>query len=159
MSDGITSAIIATVTALSVTLLKDVVVEGFRRRRQAQLQLLDRKLKDLYSPLFVTLGGGEYPISYIFSNDYSYAKLTENYHLLSSDLRSIMEECLTLTTGPNPRDFQLRGSCQQKYFELSKEFARILKSEIDELREQYLRCSEGMISQFVSFWREQMQQS
>jgi hypothetical protein len=159
MSDNILSAIIATATTLAVTFIKDVIVEGGRKRRQARMDLLDRKLKDLYVPMFVALGGGTYPLSYILRDDRSYAKLSENYHLLSADLRRIIEASMRLSTGPNHRDPGLRTSDFDEYRRLNEEFDPILRREIDELRKEYLKYSESWVTRALEFVREQMQQS
>jgi hypothetical protein len=159
MSDSIVSAIIATVTTLAVTLVKDIFVEGARRRRQARKELLDRKLKDLYVPIYVALSGCIYPLSYILRDERAYQKLSENFHLLSEDLRQIIEASMRLSTGPDPRNPHINNSDMGAYMKLNERFEPLIKGEIEQLRRDYINCSGGRMSEWIAFIKEQFQQS
>ena len=123
-----------------MTLIKDVILDQTRRSKESRKALIDRKLTELYSPLWVALGGGANTLTHILSDDLAYAKLTANFHLLSEQLKAKVEDFMKLGSGPDVRHPQMGPSDMEKSMELHKEIIPILKSEIEELRSQYERC-------------------
>lgn len=137
MSDNIKAAIIGAAAALLVTLIKDVILDQIRRSRESKKTLIDRKLTELYSPLWVALGGGANALTNILSDDFTYAKLTANFHLLSELLRTKIQEFMKLGGGPDVRRPQMGIDDMKRSMELHQEIIPILESEISELRHQY----------------------
>lgn len=140
MTDQVEAAIIGAVAALTVTLIKDVIVDGIRRSSASKKALLDRKLTELYSPLWVALGGGANALTQMLSDDFAYAKLTANFHLLSKPLKTRIEQFMKLGRGPDVRNPQMNPGEMKTSMDLQEEIVRILESEINELRGQYERC-------------------
>ncbi len=140
MSDNVKAAIIGAVSALLVTFIKDVVLDQIRRSRESKKALIDRKLTELYSPLWVAIGGGANTILQILSDDLAYAKLTANFHLLSEPLKIIIQALMKLGSGPDVRNPRMSADEQTKAIELQKEFVPLLDLEIKKLRSQYERC-------------------
>ena len=136
MSNEVKAAMIGAVAALVVTFIKDVVIDEIRAHRQAKKALIDRRLAELYSPLWVVLGGGGNALGNILSDDFAYSKLTSNFHLLSSQLRQLVEEFMKLGTG-DIRHPQLSRDETQRTMELQTQIVDTLRSEISALRKKY----------------------
>jgi hypothetical protein len=137
MSDNVIAAIIGAVSALLVTLIKDVILDQIRGARESRKALIDRKLTELYSPLWVALGGGANTLTHILSDDLAYSKLTANFHLLSEPLKTKVEEFMKLGRGPDVRSPQMTSEEIRRSLDLHKEIIPILESEMRELRSQY----------------------
>lgn len=138
MSDQVLAAIIGATSALIVALVKDIVLDNIRLSRESKKALIDRKLTELYSPIWVALGGGANVLGQILSDDFAYTKLTANFHLLSDPLKARMEEFMTLGRG-DVRHPQLNSSEMKRSMELKDEIVGILESEMKQLRDQYER--------------------
>jgi hypothetical protein len=138
MSDTVKSAIIGALSALIVTLVKDVIIDQIRRSRESRKALIDRRLTELYSPLWVALGGGANSLGQILSDDFVYGKLVTNFHLLSKRLRELIEQFLKLGTG-DVRGPRLGLNEMKTSIELQKEIVSVLASEMRDLRAEYYR--------------------
>jgi hypothetical protein len=114
MSDNVKAAIIGAISALIVTLIKDVIIDEIRRSKESKKALIDRRLAELYSPLWVALGGGANTLVQILSDDLAYQKLTTNFHLLSKDLRELFQEFMKLGRGNDVRHPEFTVSDQRK---------------------------------------------
>ena len=136
MSDEIKAAIIGAVAALVVTFIKDVVIDEIRAHRQAKKALIDRRLAELYSPLWVVLGGGGNGLGNILADDFAYSKLTSNFHLLSSELRRPIEEFMKLGTG-DIRHPKFSADELKRTSELQTQIVDTLRSEMSALRKKY----------------------
>lgn len=136
MSDNVKAAIIGAVSALIVTVIKDVIIDGRRRSNESKKALVDRRLAELYSPLWVVLGGGANALGNVLSDDFAYAKLTTNFHLLSKQLRKLIEEFMKLGTG-DTRHPKLGLDEMKRSIELQEEIVSVLGAEISELRREY----------------------
>ena len=74
-------ALIGAGAAILVFIIKDVVLYELREKRD----LLDRRLSQLYAPIFVALKGGTGALGNIFLSDEKiFEKFTENMHLRKS---------------------------------------------------------------------------
>lgn len=137
MSDNVKAAIIGAVSALIVTLIKDVIIDEIRRSKESKKALIDRRLAELYSPLWVALGGGANTLVQILSDDLAYQKLTTNFHLLSKELRELFQEFMKLGRGNDVRHPEFTYFDQGKMIELHKKIIPVLKSDIEGLRKEY----------------------
>jgi hypothetical protein len=137
MSDNVKAAIIGAISALIVTLIKDVIIDEIRRSKESKKALIDRRLAELYSPLWVALGGGANTLVQILSDDLAYQKLTTNFHLLSKDLRELFQEFMKLGRGNDVRHPEFTVSDQRKMIALHEKIIPVLKSEIEGLRKEY----------------------
>jgi hypothetical protein len=138
MSDNVKAAIIGAVSALIVTLIKDVIIDEIRRSKESKKALIDRRLAELYSPLWVALGGGANALVQILYDDLTYEKLTTNFHLLSKELRELIQEFMKLGGG-NVRKPEFTREDQAKMIELEKKVIPVLKSDIEGLRKEYYK--------------------
>ncbi len=138
MSTEVKAAIIGAVSALAVTLIKDVIIDGLRRSKESKKALIDRKLTELYSPLWVALGGGANRLVHILTDDLAYRQLTANFHLLSQELRGLIQEFMKLGSGSDVRHPEFTLDDQKKMIQLQNKLYPLLEGEIDALRNKYL---------------------
>lgn len=130
------SAMIGAFVAIFSILIKDFILYEFRERRKEKKALIDRKLTQLYGPIYMVCVTGESSISRLLSNDDIYNKLIPNMHLLSPKLQHLFNKYNRLGTG----DFrcpQFKKENKVEAAEISKEFASILEKEMYELRKYY----------------------
>jgi len=134
--DNVTAAIIGALSALLVTLIKDVILEQIRRKRESRKALIDRKLTQLYSPLWVALSGGPNALGHMLADDFVYERLTANFHLLSEPLKTLIEEFMQLGKG-DVRNRQYSPKEAGEAFALQGKILPVLASDIQGLRNQY----------------------
>jgi hypothetical protein len=118
-------------------LVRDLLIERHKERRQERLQLLDRKLSELYAPTWVALGGGKFTLTNLLQNEEVYPKFARNFHLFSPELQRIASEYLGSVGKLDPRDGASHNL--DKAAALSEEFGIQLEKEIFVLREEYLK--------------------
>jgi len=87
-------AVIGAFVAIIVFILKDIILYWYRTNKQRKMDILDRKLAELYGPLFIAMYAGEGMIGNIFSDNATYEKLITNMHLLSPKLFILIKEYL-----------------------------------------------------------------
>lgn len=128
-------AIIGAVGAIVVFVVKDLILYELRERKNRRLQILDRRLSQLYGPLIVALKGGEGMLSNIFHEDMIFEKFMLNLHLLSPELKNIAHEYIKL--GRDVRIDEMGIEEKGKAIELSKRFNNILIRESQDLQGQF----------------------
>ena len=137
-------ALIGAGAAILVFIIKDVFLYELREKRD----LLDRRLSQLYAPIFVALKGGTGMLGNIFLSDENiFDKFTANMHLLSPALYDIAQEYLQL--GKDVRAETLPLNEQKRAIELSKKFNEIFLEEFKNLREEY----QGGFWNFKTVWK------
>jgi hypothetical protein len=141
-------AIIGAGSAIVVLVIKDIVLYEIRERRSEKRKLLDRRLSQLYAPIFIALKGGEGMLGNIFlADERIFEKFTENMHLLSPELYDIAQQYMKL--GKDVKSETLLLSEQKIALELSKQFNETFLSEFERLREEY----QGGLWRFRIAWR------
>jgi len=80
-------ALIGAFTAIIVIFIKDIVLHELRESKKRKNELLDRKLSQVYGPLYMITVTGQNTITSIYSDDKVFEKLISNLHLLSPNLQ------------------------------------------------------------------------
>lgn len=127
-------ALIGAVAAIVSILIKDFYLERKRERRE----LIDKKLSNLYGPLYMVSVTGGSTIATFLSDDLIFEKLITNMHLLSSELNKLLNEYNELGRG-DYRNPQFSGKDGRIAVEISVKFSRQLESEFNELRNKYYK--------------------
>lgn len=129
-------ALIGAGSAIIVFFVKDIILYELRERRVQKLNLLDRRLSQLYAPIFVALKGGEGMLGNIFvDDDKIFEKFTENMHLLGPELYDLAQQYMTL--GRTVRADIMNVTEQRQAIDLSRRFNEVFLSEFERLREEY----------------------
>lgn len=129
------AAIGASIAILTI-LIKDIFLHEIRRRRMDKRALVDRKLTQLYGPLYMVCVTGKSTISSVLMDDAIYEKLISNLHLLSPELQKLLNEFGDLGTG-DFRNPQFSPERMKKALEISNQFTNRLDKEMSALREAY----------------------
>jgi len=129
-------ALIGAFTAIFIIFLKDILLQELRERRKNKQELLDRKLSQLYSPLYMITVTGQNTITSILTDDKVFEKLITNLHLLSPELQELLNEHNALGSG-DYRNPNFRGENSIKAIEISEQFASRLEEEMHSLRKAY----------------------
>lgn len=130
------SAIIGACVAILSILMKDIILYELRERRKEKKALINRKLTQLYSPLYMVCITREGSISNLLTDDAIYKKLMLNMHLLSPKLQQLFNNYNSLCTG-GIRKPEFSAENSKKAIEISNDFSSVLKKEMDELRMHY----------------------
>jgi hypothetical protein len=129
--------LIGALSALLLMIIRDLYIQGKKERRQERRSLLDRKLSELYVPLWIALGAGSNVLGNLLADDKAYERLMRNFHLLSPDLQGIATKYLQLGQGDSIRQRTLTFREIEVGVKLSKEFSRLLKDEIDVMTKDF----------------------
>lgn len=129
---------IGAVSAVVTILVKDLFIDWQKEKRQHRLSIIDRRLSELYAPLWIVSGTSEDALRRVFADDAAYKGLMKNYHLLSCELQGIISEFMKLGRG-DPRYRTLNALEEEQAIKLSRKFVLTLTKEMDELRSTYLR--------------------
>ena len=127
------AALIGALSALAVVLVKDIILDSLRESRRSRQELLNRRLSQLYSPLWIGFGGEQGVLANVMMNEDARLRLAENYHLLSSELRSIVDEALLLVRRKGDK-WEANVTDMERLLELTPEFKRFLKRDFESLR-------------------------
>lgn len=129
-------ALIGAITAILVIFIKDILLHEIREHRKRKNDLLDRKLSELYGPLYMIAVTGQNTITTILSDDKVFEKLISNLHLLSPNLQKLLNEYNALGKGDyrNPQFVPQNG---KKALEISEQFTKQLEKEMSILRKSY----------------------
>jgi hypothetical protein len=129
-------AVIGALTAIITILIKDIILYEIRERKKERKALVDRKLTQLYGPIYFVCVTGESSITSLLQDDSIYEKLIGNLHLLSPELQKLLNEYNSLGRG-SYRDPQFSLENRKKALEISSQFSKRLEHEMNTLRRLY----------------------
>ncbi|ANQ21424.1 hypothetical protein BA893_06980 [Vibrio natriegens] len=129
-------ALIGAVTAILIMVFKDFILYEIRESKKEKRALIDKKLSVLYGPLYTVVVSANQTLPTFFMDKTNYRDFVAHQHLLSSELQSMIDECLSLGDGSfeNPT---ARINDMPKVFEISEKIKVQLKKEMDILRKNY----------------------
>jgi len=133
----LTPAIIGAVSAIIIMIIKDLIFYNIRERKKNRLELLDRRLTNIYSPLYLVCVSANNMITTFVKDDVIYEKLNSNMHLLSPELSNLLNEHFKLCHG-DFRNPQMDIQEQRKAIDISDKFIKQVKKETELLRAEYL---------------------
>ena len=132
MAKAIVPAVIASITAVVIFVLKDYLYQSAKDKKAEEKALLDKKMEQLYNPLYVYCVAGQRTLATAIADPEILKRLIENYHLLSHELQTLFDSYLSLTRG----DFSSltvpvnRGVDS---FEITIQFTEQLRKEMEKL--------------------------
>ena len=129
-------AVIGALTAIITMVIKDIILYEIRERKKERKALVDRKLSQLYGPLYMVCVTGQSTISTFLMDDSIYEKLICNLHLLSPELQKLLNYHNSLGGG-NFRNPQFSPENMKKSIETSEQFSKRLEQEMSTLRRLY----------------------
>ena len=133
---AVIGAFIASLTALLMYLLRDIILEGKRQRRRRKRELVEARLREIYSPLWVSLGGADGALTNILGNPEVRTRVGANFHLLSPAMRALFEKLLLL--GKMTDDgLRYNTTDGEKLIQLQPEFVRTLGNDLEGLQKEF----------------------
>lgn len=129
-------ALIGAITAIIIIVIKDIILYELREHKRRKNELLDRKLSQVYGPLYMITVTGQNTISSILSDDKVFDKLISHLHLLSPKLQKLLNDYNALGNGDyrNPQFVPAKG---KKAIKISEQFSKQLEEEMTILRKSY----------------------
>lgn len=129
-------ALIGAITAILIMVLKDFILYEFRESKAQKKALIDKKLSALYGPLYTVIVSANQTLPTFFIDKSNYQNFVAHQHLLSPELQSMVDECLSLSDGSfeNPT---AKINDISKVLEISEKFKVQLKKEMNALRKNY----------------------
>jgi hypothetical protein len=88
------AAIVGSVSALVVVLIKDLILERQKEARERRRALIERKLSEIYSPLWVSFGSDDGQLGSIVADRNMRDQISARFHLLSPELHDILSRSL-----------------------------------------------------------------
>lgn len=130
---AVIGALIASLSALLLYVLRDILLEGRRDRRRRKRELVGAKLREIYSPLWVTLGGEDGALPNILGDKQMRVRVAANFHLLSPELQRLFEKILLIgTLSDNGLTFY--PSDGKMLLDLQPVFVKALKCDLQKLQ-------------------------
>lgn len=133
---AVIGALIASITALLLYVFRDILLEGLRQGRRRKRELVEAKLREIYSPMWVRLGGEEGALTNILGDKQMRTRIGANFHLLSPEMKVLFEKLLLL--GKVRDDGLYYGTTDgQVLIDLQPIFVTTLKNDLKKLQDEF----------------------
>lgn len=133
---AVIGALIASLTALLLYVLRDILLEGRREHRRRKRELVEAKLREIYSPLWVKLGGENGALPNILGDKQMRIRIGANFHLLSPELKSLFGKLLLEgKVGDNGLTYNVSEG--RILIELQPVFVKALKCDLQRLQADF----------------------
>ena len=133
---SVVAAFVGASAALLVVLVRDILIERHKERRKRKQELVDRKLAEIYSPLWVALGGTEGHLGNVLDDEELRARIGGNFHLLSPELQDILGRSLLIGSFKAGK-LQMNHLDMQRVLELTPSFVQVLKTDLEKLQGEF----------------------
>lgn len=135
--EKIIAAGIGALVAVSIFIVKDIIIYWIRESKKKKKALIDRKLTNIYGPLYSVCVTGQNTIATFMADDNLFEKYTTNSHLLSDELINYLTEYHKLGRGDLRNLTFNAGGDNMKALDISVKFSKQLSKEFKELRKKY----------------------
>jgi hypothetical protein len=130
------AAIVGAVSALVVVLVKDVIIEGRKERRERRRILIEKKLTEIYSPLWIAFGGDDGQLGNIIGDKDVRDQISARFHLLGPELQDMLSRSLLL--GRFERgEHRLTVSEMERLLQMTPAFKQALQKDLGELQKEF----------------------
>lgn len=136
MSEELLKVVIPALIGAFVAIITFLIKDIFLQKRKERRDLIDRKLSELYGPLYTVCVMGQSTIATFLMDDKIYEKLISNLHLLSPQLQELLNKYNSLGSG-NFRNPQFTTTAGREALEISRLFTERLEHELEEMRKAY----------------------
>jgi hypothetical protein len=133
---AVIGAFIASITALLLYVCRDILLEERRQQRRRKRELVEAKLREIYSPLWVRLGGEEGALPNILGHQQMRDRIGANFHLLSPEMKALFEKLLLIghVTDDGLRYVVSEG---HQLIEIQPAFVKTLKHDLQTLQKEF----------------------
>ncbi|HLI34053.1 MAG TPA: hypothetical protein VKW70_03335 [Terriglobia bacterium] len=133
---AVIGAVIAAITTFLMYFLRDIILEGKRQKRRRKRELVEARLREIYSPLWVRLGGADGALTNILGDREMRTRIGANFHLLSLEMKTLLEEMLLLGKVTD-NGLAYNVSDGEMLIKLQPEFVRALKNDLQKLQKEF----------------------
>jgi hypothetical protein len=133
---SLVAAIVGAVSALVVVLVKDLIIERHKDNRERRRALIEKKLTEIYSPLWIAFGGDDGQLGNIIGNKNVLDQISARFHLLSPELQDILSR--SLLVGHFEKDVYLLTTSQmERLLQMSPAFKDALRKDLEKLQREF----------------------
>ena len=130
------AAIVGSVSALVVVLVKDLILERQKEARERRRALVERKLSEIYSPLWVSFGGDDGQLGNIVGDQNMREQISARLHLLSPELQDILSRSLLVGHFENGKHL-VTTSQMERLLQMSPGFKQALQTDLKKLQKEF----------------------
>jgi hypothetical protein len=133
---SLVAAIVGAVSALAVVLVRDLVIERNKEYRQRKRAVVEQKLTEIYSPLWIAFGGDDGQLGNVIGDKKMRDQISARFHLLSPELQDILSRSLLL--GHFEKDeFRATTSQMARLLDMSLSFKQTLRRDLEDLQKEF----------------------
>ena len=129
------AALVGAIAAIVVMILRDVIIEDRREQRRRRWALIEKRLSEIYSPLWVTFGGEDGTLNNVLGNEGMRTRIGAHFHLLSAELQDVMARSLMIGRF-EAGNFMVGISDMERLIELTPSFKATLLRDIAKLQKE-----------------------
>lgn len=133
---SLVAAIVGAVSALVVVLVKDLIIERHKENRERRRALIEKKLTEIYSPLWIGFGGDDGQLGNIVSNKNLRDQVGARFYLLSPELQDILSRSL-LVGHFEKGEYLVTTSQMDRLLKMTPAFKEALRKDLDKLQKEF----------------------
>jgi len=133
---SLVAAIVGAVSALIVVLVRDLVIERNKEYRQRKRALVEQKLTEIYSPLWIAFGGDDGQLGNVIGDKKMRDQISARFHLLSPELQDLLSRSL-LVGRFEKGEFFVTTSQMDRLLDMSPAFKQALKKDLERLQKEF----------------------
>jgi len=137
-NSNIYAALIAAFVTLLVVFIRDVMLERYRSGIAQRREIIDRKLSQVYGPLWMAFGGEDGQLGNVLSNREMLSTLSLNFHLLSPEIQDILSRYV-LSGKWVSGELHTTHAEKKAILEVSPALKRAIRSEIESIQKEFAK--------------------
>ena len=130
----IIAALIGSVVATLTIVMRDVILEQRKEKRRFRRELIEKRLTDIYFPLWVASSAGK---STILSDEASRTQVAAHFHLLSPEMQNSVNKILRMGKVTESGGVTSTSEEGKQYLDTLPELFAILERDIRELQQEF----------------------
>jgi hypothetical protein len=130
------AAIVGAVSALVVVVVRDLIIERHKEYRERKRALVEKKLTEIYSPLWIAFGGDDGQLGNVLGDKKMRDQISARFHLLSPELQDLLSRSL-LVGRFEKGEFSVTTSQMDRLLQTSPAFKQALKKDLERLQKEF----------------------
>jgi hypothetical protein len=130
------AAIVGAASALVVVIVKDLIIERHKDARDRRRALIEKKLTEIYSPLWIAFGGDEGQLGNIVGDKNIRDQIGARFHLLSREVQDILSRSL-LVGHFEKGEYLVTTSQMERLLQMTPAFKEALRKDLDTLQQEF----------------------
>jgi hypothetical protein len=130
------AAIVGAVSALVVVVVRDLIIERHKEYRERKRALVEKKLTEIYSPLWIAFGGDDGQLGNVVGDKKMRDQISARFHLLSPELQDLLSRSL-LVGRFEKGEFLVTTSQMDRLLQMSSAFKQALQKDLERLQKEF----------------------